>query len=78
MERFIAIKNGEMNNYDNKWAKIAATLRYFFFFADLAALCSGRRVNRVAGSWGGGGRSEMLGLGEVFFIHLYICICVCL
>ena len=26
MERSIAIKKGEMSNYDNKWTKIAATL----------------------------------------------------
>ena len=26
MERFIAVKNGEMSNYDNKWTKLEATL----------------------------------------------------
>ena len=26
MERFIAVKNGEMSNYDNKWAKLEANL----------------------------------------------------
>ena len=77
MERFIAIKKGEMSNYDNKWTKIAATLSFVFVFLLILLRCAlgdGSIVWPVAG--GGGGASEMLGIGEVLF-YTCVCICVC-